>query len=253
MSQVLVEDVGRVRRITVDHPQTRNSLTDAALADLVGAAEDAERSQEIRCVVLAGSDAVFASGADVRALLQMASADVESGPRQRLWTTFRGLQIPLVAAISGFCLGAGAELAMMSDIVVASETVRFGLPETALGLIPGAGGTQLLAHAAGKAVAMDVILSGRLLNAEELMRVGVVSRVASVADYRNLAYEIAATVAERPALAQRLAMQSVRRSFEVSLSEGLAAERRDFGTAFDSPDAKEGLTAFLEKRTAQFT
>ena len=142
---------------------------------------------------------------------------------------------------------------MMSDIVVASETVRFGLPETALGLIPGAGGTQLLARAAGKAVAMDVILSGRLLNAEELMRVGVVSRVASVADYRNLAYEIAATVAERPALAQRLAMQSVRRSFEVSLSEGLAAERRDFDTAFDSPDAKEGLTAFLEKRAAQFT
>jgi enoyl-CoA hydratase len=113
-----------------------------------------------------------------------------------------------VAAISGFCLGAGAELAMMSDIVVASETVRFGLPETALGLIPGAGGTQLLAHAAGKAVAMDVILSGRLLNAEELMRAGVVSRVASLADYRNLAYEIAATVAERPPLAQKLKVSS---------------------------------------------
>jgi len=158
----------------------------------------------------------------------------------------------MVAAVSGFCLGGGLELAMMADVIVASETARFGLPETQLGLIPGAGGTQMLPRAIGKAKAMDVVLTGRLLTAAEAENAGLISRLASPENWLETAQEVAATIAARPALAQRLAKEAVQAAFETGLQAGIGVERRAFAMAFASEDAREGLTAFVEKRDPSF-
>ncbi len=240
--------------LTIDHPSARNALTDRLLADLADAAHAADVDPQVRAIVLAGSAKVFASGADLRSLAQRTAMDSFDGTRTRHWSVLRELRTPTVAAVSGFCLGGGAELAMMCDVVVASPTLRLGLPETMLGLLPGAGGTQMLPRAVGKAVAMDVVLTGRVLDAQEALAMGVVSRVADDVDgaWLTLAEEVAATIASRSSVAQRLAKQAVRTAFESGLSAGVEAERSLFGAAFSSADAAEGIAAFLEKRPADW-
>jgi enoyl-CoA hydratase len=202
----------------------------------------------VRCIVVAGSPKVFASGADVRALAGQEATELYFGRRFELWDELRRLRTPTVAAVSGFCLGGGCELALLCDIVVASETARFGLPETALGLIPGAGGTQRLTRAIGKAKAMDVVLSGRLLSAAEAEQSGLVARVTPADEWLDGALELARTVAARAPLAQLLARDAVDRAFETPLEAGLDVERRAFALAFSTADAREGIDAFLAKR-----
>ena len=218
------------------------------LGALASALEEADADGGVSAVVVAGSDKVFASGADIRDLAATQTVELYFGARFRLWDRIRRRRTPVVAAVSGFCLGGGCELALMSDIVVASETARFGLPETQLGLIPGAGGTQRLVRVIGKAKAMDVILAGRLLSAAEADAAGLVARVAHAEAWLEQALELAAAVAARAPVAIRLAKEAVDAAFETSLEAGLASERKAFTVAFGSEDAREGLTAFLEKR-----
>jgi enoyl-CoA hydratase len=244
---------GAVTTVRIDDPQSRNALSDPVLGALAEALESADRDDGVRCVVVAGSDKVFASGADIRALLERDAVQIYGGDRARHWDVIRRVRTPLVAAVSGFCLGAGCELAMMCDVVIASETARFGLPETQLGLIPGAGGTQHLPRAIGKAKAMDVILTGRLLDAAEAERAGLVSRVVGRDDWLDQARAAAATIAERPAVAQRLAKEAVQAASQTALEAGFGVERRAFAITFATADAREGLTAFLEKRRPRFT
>lgn len=238
--------------LRIDHPSARNALTDDLLQALADAAHAADVDPAVRAIVIAGSDKVFASGADLRSLAQRTAMDAFDGARTRNWAVLRELRTPTVAAVSGFCLGGGAELAMMCDVVVASPTVKIGLPETMLGLLPGAGGTQMLPRAVGKAVAMDMVLTGRMLAADEALAMGVVSRLAPEAGWLDLAQEVAVTIASRSAVAQKLAKQAVRTSFESGLGAGVEAERTLFSTAFGSADAAEGIAAFLEKRPAEW-
>lgn len=234
--------------LTIDRPEHRNALSDQVLCELVDRLAQLDDQPGVRCIVIRGSDKVFASGADIRALLERSPAEIYDGDRAHIWERLRCVRTPLVAGVSGFCLGGGCELAMMADVVVASETARFGLPETQLGLIPGAGGTQMLPRAIGKAKAMDMILTGRLLSAGEAEQAGLISRVVPADAWREVAQEVAHTIAARPPIAQRLAKESVEQSFEAGLQAGVTSERRAFAVAFGSDDAREGLAAFVEKR-----
>lgn len=238
--------------LRIDHPTARNALNDELLQSLADAAHSADIDPDVRAIVLAGSVKVFASGADLRSLAQRTAMDAIDGNRTRNWSRVRELRTPTVAAVSGFCLGGGAELAMMCDVVVASPTLKLGLPETMLGLLPGAGGTQMLPRAVGKTVAMDLVLTGRVLDADEALAMGVVARVAPEDGWLDLAEEVAATIASRSAVAQKLAKQAVQTAFESGLSVGVEAERTLFSTAFSSDDASEGIAAFLEKRSAEW-
>jgi enoyl-CoA hydratase len=249
MDSVMLDRGDGTALLTISNEAQRNALSDPVLAELAQKLSDLDRDPDTRAIVLAGSAKVFASGADIRALLELRPLEAYAGDRAQAWESIRRVRTPLVAAVSGFCLGGGCELAMSADIVVASETSRFGLPETMLGLIPGAGGTQMLPRAVGKAVAMDMILTGRLLDAAEAQRAGLVSRVTAPDDWLNVAREVATTIAGRPAVAQRLAKEAVQQAAETSLSSGIAGERRAFTMACGSDDATEGLTAFLEKRS----
>jgi len=239
---------GAVAVLTVDWPERRNALTDEVLAALVDQLAELDVDPDVRAIVVAGSDKVFASGADVRALLDRTVDEAYRGDRAQRWATLRRTRTPLVAAVSGYCLGGGCELAMIADVVVASDTARFGLPETQLGLIPGAGGTQLLPRAIGKATAMDMILTGRLLDAREAERLGLVSRVTEAGAWRTTALEVAHAIAARPAVAQHLAKEAVLAAFETPLQAGVELERKAFAVAFGTDDAREGMQAFVDKR-----
>ena len=243
---------GAVVTVTIDRPAQRNALDDETLAELVATLEALDVDVGCRCIVLAGSAKVFASGADVRALLERSTQQVYDGDRARNWEALRRLRTPLVAAVSGYCLGGGCELALIADLVVASASARFGLPETQLGLIPGAGGTQMLPRAVGKAKTMDMVLTGRLLDAAEAERAGLVARVAPADGWLELAQEVAAAIAARPVVAQRLAKEVVTSAFETPLQAGIHGERRAFAMAFASADAREGMTAFIEKRDPEW-
>lgn len=244
---IAIERKGDFAVLTLDNPANRNALTNAVLESIAAAVDDLEAGGT-RCIVLAGAAKVFASGADIRTLAAATPLELYYGHRAELWARLRRVRVPLVAAVSGFCLGGGLELAMYCDVIVASRGARFGLPETRLGLIPGAGGTQLLPRAIGRAKAMDVILAGRLLDAEEAERAGLVSRVVAEDAWRTTAEALAADIAARAPLAQRLAKEVATRGLSLGLDAGIDAERTAFALALGSADAKEGIEAFLAKR-----
>lgn len=237
-----------VLTLRLQNPDQRNALTDDVLEALVAHVAHADADDAVRAIVLEGGDDVFASGADIRALQRRTAVAIYGGDRARSWAALRRIATPTVAAVSGLCLGGGFELTMMCDVVVASETTRFGLPETRLGLIPGAGGTQMLPRAIGKAKAMDMVLTGRLLDAAEAERAGIVSRVVAPDAWRAEAAKVAHRIAGRPAVAERLGKECVLAAFETPLAAGVDVERRAFAMAFASDDAQEGLAAFVDKR-----
>ena len=222
------------------------------MSELVERLQELDRDGGIRCIVLAGSERAFAAGADIGQLAEASTIDLYYQRRVERWDAIRELWTPLVAAVSGFCLGGGCELALACDLIVASETAKFGQPETGLGIIPGAGGTQRLARAIGKAKAMDVILSGRFLTAEEAERAGLVARVVAKEAWLEEAKAVARAIASKGPVAQRLAKESVNRAYESMLETGLDYERKALYLAFASDDAREGLTAFTEKRKPEF-
>jgi len=249
---VLVEREAAVAVVLLNRPQQLNALSDELMDELVSTLRELDRDEEIRAIVLGGNERAFAAGADIGELAQSSAIDLYYQRRVERWDAIRGLWTPLVAAVSGFCLGGGCELALSCDLIVASETAQFGQPETGLGIIPGAGGTQRLTRAVGKALAMDVILSGRRLSAREALAAGLVARVVAKEAWLDEAKRVARDIAEKGPVATRLARESVDRAYETTLAAGLEAERRALYLSFASEDAKEGLTAFTEKRKPEF-
>jgi enoyl-CoA hydratase/carnithine racemase len=243
---------GHVALCRLNRPEARNALSPELMEELASAIEAFDADPDARCIVVAGSDEVFAAGADINALRERTFQQTLIRPTAMFWKRLAACRTPLVAAVSGFALGGGCELAMVCDVIVASETAVFGQPEITLGIIPGAGGTQRLARAAGKHRAMELVLTGRRFDAEEAARIGVVSVVAGRREWLERAMELAATIAERPPIAARLAKQAVLAAEESGLAAGLEHERRLYELAMATEDRIEGMDAFLEKRRPDF-
>ena len=249
---VLVERDDPIAVVTLNRPKQLNALSEPLMEELVARLGELDREPAVRCIVVAGSDRAFAAGADIGEMAEASAMDMLYARRVERWDAIRKLWTPLAAAVSGFCLGGGNELAMSCDLIVASETAKFGQPETSLGIIPGAGGTQRLTRAVGKAKAMDVILTGRFLDAWEAERAGLVARVVAPEAWLEEAKRVAREIASKGPVAQRLAKEAVNRAFDSTLELGLEHERRLLYLAFASEDAREGLTAFRDKRDPEF-
>jgi enoyl-CoA hydratase len=252
VSLVEVERDDAIAVVLLNRPEVLNALSDELMDELVMTLGELDRDEGVRAIVLGGNERAFAAGADIGELAETSAIDLYYQRRVERWDAIRGLWTPLVAAVSGFCLGGGCELAMSCDLIVASETAEFGQPETGLGIIPGAGGTQRLTRAVGKALAMDVILSGRRLSAREALQTGLVARVVAKEAWLDEAKRVAHEIATKGPVATRLAKESVDRAYETTLAAGVEAERRALYLAFASEDATEGLTAFTEKRKPEF-
>jgi enoyl-CoA hydratase len=233
--------------LTLNRPKALNALSDVVMGALGDELTAIEADDAVRCVVLLGAGRAFAAGADVSAMAEGEDELVTAGYLDR-WERVRRFEKPLIAGVHGFCLGGGCELAEACDIIVAADDARFGLPEVGLGIIPGAGGTQLTPRAVGKSLAMEMVLAGRFLSAHEALAHGLCSRVVAREALREEAIALAATIASRPPIATRLAKRAVADSFETSLEDGAERERIAFERAFASEDASEGMQAFLEKR-----
>jgi enoyl-CoA hydratase len=249
---ILVERDDPIAVVLLNRPEALNALSDELMDALVSALQELDADPKVRCLVLGGSERAFAAGADIAELATATPVDLYYQRRVERWDAIRSLWTPLVAAVSGFCLGGGCELAMSCDLIVASETAVFGQPETGLGIMPGAGGTQRLTRAVGKSLAMDMILSGRRLSAREALQAGLVARVVAKEAWLEEAKRVARDIAGKGPVATRLAKEAVDRAFQGPLSIGLDYERRALYLAFASEDAKEGLTAFVEKRKPDF-
>ena len=249
---VLIETHGRVGVIRINRPKQLNALNGAVMRELVDAALAFDADSAVGAIVITGDERAFAAGADIKEMAVASVVEMLQANRIELWDALRGIKKPLIAAVSGWALGGGCELAMACDMIVASETARFGQPEVNIGIIPGAGGTQRLTRAVGKALAMEVILNGRFLDAAEAERFGLVNRVVPVEQYMRTAIELAQQIAERAPLAVRLAKEAVNQAQESVLAEGIADERRLFYMLFSTEDQKEGMQAFLDKRPARW-
>ena len=249
---VLAERDGRIAVVLLNRPKQLNALSGELMGELVAVLSGLDEDREIRAIVLGGNDRAFAAGADVGELAAATSISLYESRRLEQWDAIRGLRTPVVAAVAGFCLGGGCELAMLCDLIVASETARFGQPEINLGVLPGAGGTQRLTRAVGKAVAMDMILTGRMLSAREALAFGLVARVVAREAWLDEAKRLAREIAAKGPIAVRLAKEAVDAAFEAPLAVGVELERRAFQVARESEDAGEGLSAFVEKREPRF-
>ena len=249
---VLVERDGRVGVVLMNRPQQLNALSGELMGAVVAALTELDGDPEVRAIVLGGGERAFAAGADIAELAAGTPISLYENRRIDQWDAIRSLRTPIVAAVSGFCLGGGCELAMLCDLIVASETARFGQPEINLGVLPGAGGTQRLTRAVGKAVAMDMILTGRMLSARDALSFGLVARVVAREAWLVEAKRVAAEIAAKGPIAVRLAKEAVDQAFEAPLAVGVEFERRAFSLARASEDAGEGLSAFLEKRAPEF-
>jgi len=236
----------------MNRPKQLNALSDELMVAVVDALEELDRDEAIRAIVLGGGERAFAAGADIDELAAATPVSLYESRRIDRWDRIRGLRTPLVAAVSGWCLGGGCELAMACDLIVASETARFGQPEINLGVLPGAGGTQRLTRAVGKALAMDMILGARMLSAPEALAHGLVARVVAREAWLGEAKRAARAIASKSPIALRVAREAVDMAFESPLSAGLDYERRAFYLARASEDAQEGLDAFREKRPPEF-
>ncbi len=249
---VLFEKRGKVGLITLNRPQALNALNAQLMAELHQVLDACEADPEIGAMVLTGSEKAFAAGADIKEMKDKTFAGVVLDDFITSWERLSRCRKPVIAAVSGYALGGGCEVAMMCDFIIASETARFGQPEILLGVIPGAGGTQRLTRAVGKSKAMDMCLTGRQMDAAEAERSGLVSRVVPVADLVPEALKAAEKIASLSLPAVIMAKESVNRALETTLSEGIRFERRVFHSLFATEDQKEGMAAFAEKRPAQF-
>lgn len=244
------DGVGLIR---IDRPKALNALNRTVMTELVAAAEEMDRDPAVGAIVVTGSERAFAAGADIAEMVSTAFADAFAEDLFAGWDALTRVRTPLIAAVSGYALGGGCELAMLCDVLVAADTAVFGQPEIKLGVIPGIGGSQRLTRAVGKAKAMDLCLTGRTMDADEAERSGLVSRVVPAAELLDRALDLAATVAGMSPVATRAAAEAVDRAFETTLAEGVRGERRLFHSLFATSDQSEGMTAFLEKRAPSFT
>lgn len=250
---ILVETRGKVGMITLNRPKALNALNDALMDELGAALKAFDADEGVGAIVITGSEKAFAAGADIGMMATYTFMDVYKGDYiTRNWETIRSIRKPIIAAVAGFALGGGCELAMMCDMIFAADTAKFGQPEIKLGVIPGAGGTQRLPRAVSKAKAMDLCLTARMMGAEEAERAGLVSRVIPAADLLNETLAAAATICEFSLPAVMMAKESVNRAYETTLAEGVHFERRMFHSLFATEDQKEGMAAFVEKRKPAF-
>jgi enoyl-CoA hydratase len=250
---IQVKTEGRVGVITLDRPEALNALCDELTTELAAALDKFGSDDDVGCVVLTGSKKAFAAGADIKELVSRDFVGLYmNDPFEKTWEAVARFRKPIIAAVSGYALGGGCEIAMMCDFIIASTSAKFGQPEINLGVMPGAGGTQRLPRAVGKAKAMDLCLTGRMMDAEEAERAGLVSRVVAVDDLLSTAMEAAETIASKSLPIAMMTKESINRSFEMGLSEGVRWERRVFQSQFATEDQSEGMAAFAEKRAAHF-
>jgi enoyl-CoA hydratase len=249
---LIVEIRGRVGVIRLNRPQALNALNSALIAELASAIAAFDADPEIGCIVLTGSERAFAAGADIKEMAGKSFMEAFAGDFAADWHPVAAARKPVIGAVAGFALGGGCELAMQCDIIIAADNARFGQPEINLGIIPGIGGTQRLVRAVGKAKAMDLILTGRMMDATEAERSGLVARVVPLADLMTEALKAAETIAAKSLPSVMMAKEAVDRAFEMPLAEGIVYERRLFHSLFATEDQKEGMAAFVEKRPAQF-
>ena len=247
-SFILTETHDKAALIRINRPKALNALNRPLMEELVRALEHFDNEEAIGAMVITGSDRAFAAGADIKEMVEASAVDMLLADNIGVWDRIRGIKKPLIAAVSGWCLGGGNEVAMMCDMIIASETAKFGQPEINLGVIPGSGGTQRLTKAVGKAIAMEMVINNRTLTAEEAHRLGLINRVVPVEVYLDEALKLANEIGARAPLAVRTGKEMVNQAFETFLEEGIADERRAFYFLFSSEDQKEGMRAFIEKR-----
>jgi enoyl-CoA hydratase len=251
-STIRTEVHDRVGLVQINRPKALNALNATVMEELATALEEFDADPDIGAMVLTGDERAFAAGADIKEMTDASSVEMLKADRISRWDRIRKIKKPVIAAVSGWCLGGGHELAMGCDMIVASETAQFGQPEINLGVMPGAGGTQRLTRAVGKALAMEMVLNNRNLSADEALRYGLVNRVAPVELYLENAIQLAHEIAARAPLAIRFAKEAVNNAYETFLAHGIADERRSFYFLFSTEDQKEGMKAFVEKRPAEW-
>src|SRR6266568_6097543 len=249
---ILVEVEAPIATITLNRPKVLNALSPALVGELTGSLSELDADDSVRAVVLTGGPKVFAAGADIGDMANQGPVDQLLRDQTGRWAPLAGFKKPLIAAVNGYALGGGCEVALMCDLIVAGDTARFGQPEINLGIIPGAGGTQRWPRTAGKYVAMEAVLAGTPISARRAHELGLVNKVVPAEMTIQVAQRIARQLAEKPPLALRLGKESVLKAFETPLAEGLASERRSFYFLFSTEDQKEGMHAFLEKRKGVF-
>ncbi len=249
---IKVEPQAPIATITLDRPKVLNALSPAVIAEVGEALRELDADESIRAVVITGGPKVFAAGADIGDMAERSAAEQLNRDQTGAWAPISGFKKPLIAAVNGYCLGGGCELALMCDVIIAGDSARFGQPEINLGIIPGAGGTQRWPRTAGKYAAMEVMLTGGMVSARRAYELGMVNKVVPAEMSVAVAQRMARQLAEKPPVAVRLAKESVQKAFETSLAEGLGAERRSFYFLFSTDDQKEGMRAFLEKRKGVF-
>ena len=252
MPLILTETRGRVGLITLNRPETLNALSAGLIAELAAAVDAYDHDAGIGAIVITGSEKAFAAGADIKEMASLTFVEAYLRDEAAALAKIAEARKPIVAAVAGYCLGGGAELALLADIVIAADTAKFGQPEITLGIIPGMGGTQRLPRAVGKAKAMDMILTGRMIDAAEAERAGLVARVVPAAELMTVALAVAEKIAGLSLPAVMAAKESVNRAFETPLGEGLRFERRLFHALFATDDQKEGMAAFIAKRPPKF-
>jgi enoyl-CoA hydratase len=238
--------------IQLNRPKELNALNLQLMQEIKQALIDFDNNDEVRCIIITGNERAFAAGADIKQMESRTAIDMLKIDQFETWDQIRKTKKPVIAAVSGFCLGGGCELAMTCDMIVASDSAKFGQPEIKLAIMPGAGGTQRLTRAVGKALAMEMVLTGKFISAEEAFDAGLINRVVPEELYLDEAVKLANEVAQQSPVAVRLAKESVLKAFETGLQEGLYFERKNFYMCFASEDQKEGMNAFVEKRKAEF-
>jgi enoyl-CoA hydratase len=251
-SLIKLSQDGPVTIIQLNRPEVLNALNLQLMDEIIAALDTLEADDTVRCVVLTGSERAFAAGADIKEMAGATTVDMMMRDQFAKWDRIRRFKKPIIAAVSGYALGGGNELAMLCDMIVASETAQFGQPEINIGVMPGAGGTQRLTRAVGKAIAMDMVLTGRMLGAREALQFGLVNRVVPVEAYLKEAVKLAKSIAEKSPIAVQMAKDAVLKAFDTPIQEGLLHERKNFYMLFSTEDQKEGMAAFIEKRKPEF-
>lgn len=249
---IVVSKEGSIGIVQLNRPKVLNALSFDTMLELVQALEELDKDHSVNVIILTGGQNVFAAGADLKEMAQATPVDLMLGRRFELWDRIRKVSKPIIAAVAGYCLGGGCELAMNCDIILASETATFGQPEVSVGIMPGAGGTQRLTRAVGKNKAMEMILTGRSISAEEAQRIGLVNKIVPAESLFDEAKKMANEIASKPPLSVRAAKEAILRAQDTTLEVGLEFERRAFYLLFATEDGKEGMKAFLEKRKPTF-
>ncbi|GJQ34493.1 MAG: enoyl-CoA hydratase/isomerase family protein [Anaerolineales bacterium] len=249
---ILTETRGRVGIVTLNRPKAMNAFNLVMLGEVFDALESLDKDENINAIIVTGNEKAFAAGADIKEMAEASYVQMLTEERVQVWDRIRGIRKPVIAAVSGWALGGGCEFALSCDMIIASESAKFGQPEITIGVIPGAGGTQRLARLVGKHLAMEMVINNRTLTAQEALQFGIANRLVPVEGYLDAAVAFADEIASRAPLAVRMAKDSVNAAFETTLTEGLAVEKRNFYPLFATEDQKEGMRAFVEKRKADW-